>query len=39
MENTVEDKKPASQPRIDLRSTFYKKWLILAKLRFEYKMV
>ena len=31
MQNTVEDKKRASQPRLDLKRIFYKKWLIFSK--------
>ena len=33
MENTVEDKKHASQPRLDLKRIFYKKWLIFSKTK------
>ena len=31
MQNTVEDKKRASQARLDLKRIFYKKWLIFSK--------
>ena len=31
MQNKVEDKKRASQPRLDLKRIFYKKWLIFSK--------
>ena len=33
MKNTVQEKKRLSQPRLDAKTTFYKKWLIFRKMQ------